>query len=135
MIYILKGILEIPLNYFKMQDNVAFLWMNEICRTVLDRFSKTSEKADLYMKARLIASNCFRVRERVFRPDPDEAHFCYGLPDQEVAYNEKPSDQRMQQVLSECITEYNKENAGNEIEVIVFNTIIEKTLKISRSLK
>ena len=31
--------------------------------------------------------------------------------------------------------EYNKDNSGNEIEVIIFNTIIEKTLKISRSLK
>ena len=95
MIYILKGILEIPLNYFKLQDNVAFLWMNEICRTVLDRFSKTAEKADLYSKAKLIASNCFRVRERVFPPNCEEPHFCYGLPDQEIAYNEKPSDQRM----------------------------------------
>ena len=95
MIYILKGILEIPMNYFKMQDNVAFLWMNEVCRTVLDRFSSTLEKADLYAKARVIASNCFKVRERIFPNDNNEPHFCYGLPDQEDAYNEKPGEAKM----------------------------------------
>ena len=95
MIYILKGILEIPMNYFKMQDNVAFLWMNEVCRTVLDRFSNTLEKSDLYAKTKIIASNCFRVREKVFPTRCDEPHFCYGLPDQEEGYNEKPIDTRM----------------------------------------
>ena len=41
----------------------------------------------------------------------------------------------MTTVLTECLMEYNKDNSGNEIEVIIFNTIIEKTIKISRSFK
>ena len=81
MLHILKGIIEIPLNYFKMIENVAFLWMNEICRTILDRFMPTEEKADLYQKARIIAANCFKVRDRIFPNLPDEPFFCYGLPD------------------------------------------------------
>ena len=135
MIYILKGILEIPQNYFKMQENVAFLWMNEVCRTVLDRFGSANEKRDLYEKAKIIASNCFRVRERVFPTTCDEPYFCYGLPDQEDAYNEKPSESKMQSVLTECLMEYNKHHAGNEIDVIIFNTVVDKAVKISRSLR
>ena len=81
MFYILKGIIEIPLGYYKMIENVAFLWMNEICRTVLDRFQNTDEKAALYEKTKLIAAKNFKVREKIFPTLPDEPYFCYGLPD------------------------------------------------------
>ena len=135
MIYILKGILEMPQNHFKMQENVAFLWVNEVCRTVLDRFSNTREQKDLFEKVKVIASNCFRVRERILPANCDEPHFCYGLPDMEDSYIEKPREQKMHNVLTECLIDYNKHNTGNEIEVIIFNTIIDKTIKISRSLR
>ena len=43
MKFVLKGILEVPNNYYRYIDNVAMVWVNEICRTVLDRYTDPTE--------------------------------------------------------------------------------------------
>ena len=48
LIYLLKGMLDAPNNYFQMIDNVALMWVNEICRTFLDRYTDPLEHSKLY---------------------------------------------------------------------------------------
>lgn len=39
MLYLLKGLLDVPNNYYQLVDNVAVIWVHEVCRTVLDRYT------------------------------------------------------------------------------------------------
>ena len=66
MLYIFKGIVELPTTYFKSIESVASLWMHEICRTVLDRFTDHSEKVILYEKTKAIACRIFNVAGNIF---------------------------------------------------------------------
>ena len=43
MLYILKGIIELPSAYYRSKKSVAFIWMHEICGTVFDRYTDPSE--------------------------------------------------------------------------------------------
>lgn len=135
LIYLLKGIMDVPSNYFQSTDNVAFLWVNEICRTVLDRFTDPQEHERLYEEAKKIACDVFRVRTRMFIGNKDAVQFFYGQPESESAYNEIIDERKLTVLLTDTMNEYNKHNPSNQISVIIFNSIIEKTLKISRSIQ
>ena len=39
MLYVLKGLLDVPSAYYQLVDNVAVIWVHEVCRTVLDRYT------------------------------------------------------------------------------------------------
>lgn len=38
-------------------------------------------------------------------------------------------------MLTDLVLEYNKANPREELDIIIFNTVVEKTLKIQRSIK
>ena len=78
MKFLLKGVLEVPNNYYRYIDNVAMVWVNEVCRTVLDRYTDPLEQEKLYEITKEIASSCFRVKTKIFCPDPKANMFFYG---------------------------------------------------------
>lgn len=69
LIFLLKGMLDVPNNYFQMIDNVALLWVNEICRTVLDRHTDPFEHDKFYKIVCSIAAEVFMIRPKVLPPD------------------------------------------------------------------
>ena len=135
ILYIMKGILEIPSNYYKMKENVAFIFMHEVCRTVLDRFIDVNEKEELYEKTKDICQRIFDEPGRTFASSKymDEVSFCYGQGD--ASYNETPASKKLEMILNEAMMEYNKANPREELDIIIFDTITEKTLKINRSIR
>ena len=135
MLYLLKGIIELPTTYYKEKANVAYIWMHEICRTVLDRFTDDSEKLDLYERTKDIASRIFDVPGNILM-DKDqigEPLFSYGYGDS--LYNESPEPSKVQSMLTDLVLEYNKANPREELDIIIFNTVVEKCLKINRSIR
>lgn len=78
LLYLLKGLIDAPSNYFQNLDSVAFLWVNEICRTVLDRYTDPFEQEKLYEEAKKIACDIFKTRNRMFTGDKDANQFFYG---------------------------------------------------------
>ena len=78
ILYILKGILEVPNNYYKNMDNIAILWVNEVCRTVLDRYTDPREHERHYNKLCEIAARTFKVRRKIFSEDCLANQFFYG---------------------------------------------------------
>ena len=38
LLFVLKGIVDAPSAYFSEFEDVAVMWIHEVCRTVLDRF-------------------------------------------------------------------------------------------------
>ena len=50
MINILMGFVEVPYNQFETFEDVANLWMHEVCRTILDRFTDIDMKIRRSMK-------------------------------------------------------------------------------------
>lgn len=44
-------------------------------------------------------------------------------------------ERKLTVLLTDTMTEYNKHNVQAQINIIIFNSIIEKTLKISRSIQ
>ena len=89
----------------------------------------------MYELAKQVAVESFGVNNRIFPKDPDKPLFFYGLPDNELAYHEIPDQQKLNQLLSDILVEYNKLNIHQQISVTIFDTIIEKTLKINRSMQ
>ena len=75
------------------------------------------------------------MRPRVFPKDPNANGFYYGQPESEGCYNEAADEKRLTAILSEVMADYNKSNPQNQINVVIFSSIIEKTLKISRALQ
>lgn len=90
LFYILKGIIDSPHTYFKLVENLAFMWVSEICRTIIDRFIDPVEYNQMYELAKKCAVQSFGVTNRIFPKDPDKPLFFYGLPDNELAYHEIP---------------------------------------------
>ena len=135
MLYMLKGIVEVPNNYYRMKENVAFIWMHEICRTVLDRFTDASERLELYERTKEIGMRVFAVEGRTFVDAKyiDELCFCYG--NGEALYHETPEEKKLELMLTDIVLDYNKANPREELDIIIFNTVIEKTLKINRSIR
>ena len=43
MLFILKAFLDAPVSYFQSMEHIAFMWVHEICRTVLDRYADPKE--------------------------------------------------------------------------------------------
>ena len=83
LLYILKGIMDVPNNYFRLVDNVALVWVNEICRTVLDRYTDPAEQEKLYEMVLNIACSAFKVRHKIFPKDWSQNQFFYGQPESE----------------------------------------------------
>ena len=69
LINMTKGLLEVPNNYYKAMENVAILWVNEVCRTVLDRYTDPREHEKFYAEVCRIAANTFRVKKTTFTAD------------------------------------------------------------------
>ena len=134
MLYLLKGMVELPTTYYKNKGSVAYIWMHEVCRTVLDRYTDHPEKIALYERTKAIASRLFDVPGSIFMDarQIDEPFFSYGLGDS--LYNESPEAGKVEAMLAELLLEYNKANPREELDIIVFNTVVEKTLKINRSI-
>ena len=85
--------------------------------------------------ARTIAEKVFvYVRPKVFNFDCDEPQFFYGSPENERAYNEVPEEKKVSHILQETIADYNKDRPSDMINVIIFNSVIEKTLKVNRAV-
>ena len=74
------------------------------------------------------------MRQKIFPLDPYGNQFFYGLPESENNYNEIVEEKKLTHLLQETIDDYNKNNSSDPISVIIFNSIIEKTLKINRSI-
>ena len=49
-----------------MIEHVAYLWVSEICRTVIDRHADTAEQDRLYEMTKRIAMETFSVRPKIF---------------------------------------------------------------------
>ena len=62
LFYLLKGILDAPGNYFQRIENVALMWVNEVCRTVLDRHTDPVEHEKMYKMLCDIACNVFTIQ-------------------------------------------------------------------------
>ena len=131
---LLKGFVEAPPAYFQMIENVAYLWMNEICRAIIDRHSENTEVKKYYDMAKGIASKIFGVRLKIFNTEPRVPQFFYGAPENDIAYTEIPDERKLTQILQETIQEYNKLKPYERISVIIFNSIIEKTIKVNRAV-
>lgn len=116
-------------------DNVALVWVNEVCRTVLDRYTDPTEQEKLYDMVIEIACLAFKVRHKIFPKDWRANQFFYGQPESETTYNEIIDEKKLTILLNETMVDYNKANPQEQISVIIFNSIIEKTLKINRSIQ
>ena len=66
LLYLLKGILDAPSNYYRLIDNVALVWVNEVCRTVLDRHTDPAEHEKFYEMLVDIGASVFKVRSKTF---------------------------------------------------------------------
>ena len=135
MLYVLKGVLDVPNNYFRLIDNVALVWVNEVCRTVLDRYTDPYEQEKLYEMVTNVACSAFKVRHKIFPKDWRVNQFFYGQPESETHYNEIVDEKKLTILMNETMVDYNKANPQEQISVIIFNSIIEKTLKINRSIQ
>jgi hypothetical protein len=74
---------------------------------------------------------------RLLPTDPDVPHYCYGLPEfEDRTYIQMPNDdcKKLSNLLNDILADYNKNHYKNPIDIVIFNTIIEKTVKINRSL-
>ena len=81
-----------------------------------------------------VARQTFRVPPRTLPRDYSSNHYFYGQPESEMQYNEIVSEEKLTFLMTEVMEDYNKKNAQNQISVVIFNSIIEKTLKINRSV-
>ena len=63
--------------------------------------------------------------------------FCYGCPEGKNQYRKKPEDEKiMLQVMTDALIDFNSRSTGKQqIDVVLFNSVIEKVLKINRSLR
>ena len=61
-----------------MIEHLSFLWVSEICRTVIDRYSDVSEREHLYEMTKMIAMEQFSVRPKIFACECNEPQFFYG---------------------------------------------------------
>jgi len=111
------------------------MWVNEVCRTILDRQTDPVEHAKLYEETKKIAQSVFLVSSKIFPNDFQANQFFYGQPENENQYNEIIEEKKLTALLNDTIEEYNKHHAQDQISVIVFNSVIEKTLKINRSIQ
>ena len=78
LIYLLKGIIDVPNSYFKNAGAVACVWTNEVCRTVLDRYTDPLEQEKLYSVVIEIASRVFGVESSLIPEDCKVNQFFYG---------------------------------------------------------
>ena len=46
--FILKAFLDCQVSYFQSMENIAFMWVHEVSRIVLDRFSDPTEQVKIY---------------------------------------------------------------------------------------
>ena len=83
---------------------------------------------------RNIACSAFKVRNKIFPRDFRVNQFFYGQPESEAHYNEIVDEKKLTILMHETMEAYNKANPQEPISVIIFNSIIEKTLKINRSI-
>ena len=61
-------------------------------------------------------------------------HFYYGQPESENTYNEKAEERKLIGLLNDTLESYNKLHYHGKLSVVIFGSLIEKTLKINRSL-
>lgn len=134
MLMLLKAFLDAPVSYFQMIEHVAFLWVSEVCRTVIDRHADAAEQDRLYETAKRIAMEAFSVRPKIFPREHHLPQFFYGQPESEHTYNEVLEERKLASLLNDTLEAYNKAHYSEQISVIIFNTLIEKTLKINRAL-
>ena len=78
MIYLLNGILDAPNNYYQLIEHVAFIWLNEICRAILDRYTDPIEHKKFFDFAKTIAVETFKVNPKIFFTDYHSNQFFYG---------------------------------------------------------
>ena len=89
LIFIVKTILDVPNNYATSFENIAWLWVNEVCRTVLDRHTDPLEQEKFFKEANRIASEVFKgVKPTQLPTDWERNYFFYGQPESEHLYNE-----------------------------------------------
>ena len=78
LVFLLKGLLDVPNSYYKNADSVAIVWANEVCRTVLDRYTDPLEQERLYSVVKDVASRTFGVESSIFPEDCRANRFFYG---------------------------------------------------------
>ena len=64
----------------------------------------------------------------------DEPRFSYGQGDSST-YNESPETKTVEAMLTDLVLEYNKANPREALDIVIFNTVVEKALKINRSIR
>lgn len=69
------------------------MWIHEVCRTVLDRFSDASTKNNIFKKVKTIASGTFKVREKNFNLKPDDVFYTYGSIGKKAQYRQIPEQE------------------------------------------
>ena len=79
-------------------------------------------------------SGLWTERVNIFTSEPQKNQFFYGQPETETQYNEIIEEKKLTAMLQESIHDYNKSNMQEQISVVIFDVIIEKTLKINRSI-
>lgn len=113
------------------------LWFSEVVRTVIDRYEEGNERQVLIRLAKKICNEVFTFQERMLPENIDDPQYCYGLPEfEEKTYMQVPPDdgKKLSQVLADVVADYNKFHFKKPIEIVIFNTIIEKTIKINRAI-
>ena len=74
------------------------------------------------------------MRGKIFPRDCKTVQFFYGQPESETIYNEKFEEKKLIALMNDTLEAYNKLHHSAQISVIIFISLIEKTLKINRSV-
>ena len=69
------------------------MWIHEVCRVVLDRFSEQSRRNELFKDIKFVASEAFKIKEKLFTNKVDNVMFCYGTPEGKYLYRPIPEQE------------------------------------------
>lgn len=81
LLFLLKGFIDAPTTYFQDFKEVGIMWIHEVVRVVLDRFSDENEKERLFTEVQRLAFEVFKLRPQENPIKLDHVYFTYGLPD------------------------------------------------------
>lgn len=66
LLLILGGFIDCAPQIFNDFEDVAYMWIHEVCRTSLDRFTDATTRSNIFKKIKTIASGTFKIREKLF---------------------------------------------------------------------
>lgn len=65
LLNILKGISDAPQTYFEDFQDIANIWIHEVCRTITDRIAEQQMTTQLFKRIKGLGAGFFKVREKL----------------------------------------------------------------------